>query len=341
MNIEQARGISLESFIKQLGYQEVTKGRSNEAWFRSPLRDEKTASFKVDRRANKWIDFGGEAKQGDIIDFVKAYGERKGWGTLDTSEALQRIADTTGEKPRISRSAAKQGFAPRTEKVGNSGSATFRIDLIAPLQSKKLIDYLRDRKLLVGPAKKYVQQIHYTHVPSRRQFYGLTWANEEGGQEVRSPHFKAVIGNKAPSVINVNHPETVAGTAIFEGMTDYLSYLQLAKQEVMARAIIMNSTATYKEVIELVNRQPRDEPVQGYLQNDRAGLVAAYRLKQGLPQLQLQNSKYSAYADINDYLTGKPMTLDGKKYAVQVLETDLKNDEQLPQVKVQKSRSIS
>ena len=341
MNIEQARGLSLENFIKQLGYREVQKGRSYEAWFNSPLRDEKSPSFKVDRNTNKWIDFGEDKKRSDIIDFVKIYGERRGWGTLTTSQALERIASISGESPKISRPTRQREFTSKIGSRDTKSADTFRIDLITPLQSKELIDYLRLRRLRITPAKDVLQQIHYTHVPSQRQFYGLTWANEQGGQEVRSANFKAVIGPKAPSVIDVNHPKTAPGTAVFEGVTDYLSYLQLARKEVMSRAIIMNSTNTYKEVIELVKNQPEAEPVRGYLQNDRAGLVAAYRLKQGIPGLDLKNHLYSAYADVNDYLTGKPMLLADKQYAVKVLGSDLRNDEGVGTVRVGKGRSIS
>lgn len=343
MNIEQARNLSLDSFIKQLGHQEVSKGNSNEAWFRSPLREEKTASFKVDRRTNKWIDFGRDNQQYDIIDFVKAYAERRGWGTLNTSEALQRIASISGEQPRISRSSAPQpnfGMKGEGRREENRNSEVFRIDHIGPVRSMKLIDYLRERKLQVGPAKDYLQQIHYTHTPSNRQFYGLTWVNEVGGQEVRSPYFKTIIGSKAPSVLEVKHPKAVTGTAIFEGMTDYLSYLQLAKREVMNRAIIMNSTATYKRVIELATDRSAGEPVQGYLQNDRAGLAAAVHLRRGIPELQLQNRKYSAYGDLNDYLTGKPLMMEDKKYAQKVLESELKEETFSMAPKLSKGKSI-
>ena len=327
MNIEQARSLSLENFIKQLGYQEVAKGRSNEAWFKSPLRNEKTPSFKVDRTTNKWIDFASESKQYDIIDFVKAYGERSGWGSLNTSEALQRIAQVTGEPPRqTTRQTRASQVTPEVKSQPASSPDTFRIDYIGPLQSKKLVDYLRERKLLIGPAKDYLQQIHYTYLRTNRQYYGLTWPNEKGGQEIRSPRFKTIIGNKAPSIFEVKHPRTMQGTAVFEGMMDYLTYLQIAKREVMAKAIVMNSTATYQRVIELVKERPITEPVQAFLQNDKAGLETAIKLKQALPHLQIQNHSYSAYGDLNDYLIGKPLVMEDKKFAQQVLGNELKQE---------------
>lgn len=328
MNIEQARGLSLESFIKRLGYEEVRKGNAREAWFLSPLRAEKTASFKVDRKLNKWIDFGDGSK-GDIVDFVRAYGPRRGWGTLDVSQSLERIASIAGEQVNLQRRPTWHAGEGRGKSEPARTPArrddTFRIDRIGPLQYKKLIDYLRERKLHIGTAKEYLQQVVYTHTPSGRKYFGLTWENEAGGQEVRSPLFKTVIGSKAPSLIEVKYPHTTAGTAIFEGMTDYLSHLQLLRKEAMSRAIVLNGTGLYREAIELIKGLPQQEPVRAYLQNDEAGLKTTVKLKEGLPQLEIQNHKYAAYKDINDLLTGKPMTPSGKRAALKVLEGELRD----------------
>jgi hypothetical protein len=42
--------------------------RNQDHWYLSPLREEKTPSFKVDRRINVWYDHG-TGKGGDLIDF--------------------------------------------------------------------------------------------------------------------------------------------------------------------------------------------------------------------------------------------------------------------------------
>lgn len=332
MNIEQARSLSLEDFIKRLGHPEVNKGNNREAWFLSPLRTEKTPSFKVDRQRNKFIDFGDGTK-GDIIDFVRAYGPRAGWGSPTVSDSLKRIADVVGNLPQRSfrpSRADRRGFGnqEKTSAATDNSVRTFRIDHIGSIQSKSLVDYLRQRQLHVNTAKEYLKQIIYTHVPSSRQYYGLTWPNEAGGQEVRSPHFKTIIGNKAPSIVEVNDPRKKPGTALFEGMTDYLSYLKIAKDEVMARAVIMNSTSMHHRVADLLNSLPPNEPVRAYLQNDTPGLKVAAKIREAVPHVLLQNHKYAAYSDLNNFLTGKPMKLADKDRARTVLEGSLKPSEQ-------------
>jgi DNA primase len=41
-------------------------------WYKSPLRDEKTASFVVDTNTNRWRDFGTQ-KGGSIIDLAMEF----------------------------------------------------------------------------------------------------------------------------------------------------------------------------------------------------------------------------------------------------------------------------
>lgn len=42
-------------YLKTLGFK-PEKIRNNDYWYLSPLREEKTASFKVNRKLNAWYD---------------------------------------------------------------------------------------------------------------------------------------------------------------------------------------------------------------------------------------------------------------------------------------------
>ena len=57
MNIGQAKQIDLVDYLASLGYNPA-KIKREEYWYLSPLREERTASFKVDRRQNVWYDHG-------------------------------------------------------------------------------------------------------------------------------------------------------------------------------------------------------------------------------------------------------------------------------------------
>ena len=57
MNCAEANQIDLVDYLYSLGYQ-TEKIRGNDYWYLSPLRDEKEASFKINRKKNVWYDHG-------------------------------------------------------------------------------------------------------------------------------------------------------------------------------------------------------------------------------------------------------------------------------------------
>ena len=56
MDIETAKRIALDDFLESLGHSPVRR-KGNVLWYLSPLREERTASFKVDTGLNSWYDF--------------------------------------------------------------------------------------------------------------------------------------------------------------------------------------------------------------------------------------------------------------------------------------------
>ena len=65
MDIEKIKDTPIADFLSRLGYHSV-KGRGGVLWYHSPYRNDKSPSFKLDTRKEKWFDFGmGEG--GDIF----------------------------------------------------------------------------------------------------------------------------------------------------------------------------------------------------------------------------------------------------------------------------------
>lgn len=84
MELEQIRQISLVGFLEGMGHVPVSR-KGNDVWFRSPFRNERTASFKVDTQRNVWFDFG-IGKGGDIFHLA---GELTGsTGFMEQAEFL-------------------------------------------------------------------------------------------------------------------------------------------------------------------------------------------------------------------------------------------------------------
>src|SRR5450432_1898984 len=67
----QVNQLDLVDYLSSLGYSPV-KIKNDDHWYLSPLRDEKTASFKVNCKANVWYDHGS-GKGGNLVDFGLQY----------------------------------------------------------------------------------------------------------------------------------------------------------------------------------------------------------------------------------------------------------------------------
>lgn len=65
MTIQEAKQIRIADYLQSLGYTPVTQ-QDNSLWYKSPLREEAEASFKVNNELNLWYNFG-IGKGGNII----------------------------------------------------------------------------------------------------------------------------------------------------------------------------------------------------------------------------------------------------------------------------------
>ena len=86
MNINEAKQIRLVEYLRIIGHSPVN-ARGCQYWYLSPLREERTPSFKVNDNLNEWYDFGLSAG-GDIIELGKHL-----YRTGNVSVVLLRISE--------------------------------------------------------------------------------------------------------------------------------------------------------------------------------------------------------------------------------------------------------
>ncbi len=84
MTIKEAKAIDMVNYLSMHGI-EPAKVKGNNYWYHSPLRTEKTPSFKINRTRNQWFDFG-EGKGGNLLDFVLQ------WKSCTIPEALEQLS---------------------------------------------------------------------------------------------------------------------------------------------------------------------------------------------------------------------------------------------------------
>ena len=86
MDIQTAKQIRIADFLHSLGYSPVKQQGIN-LWYKSPLREEAEASFKVNTERNQWYDFG-LGKGGGIIELAAHL-----YATDHVPYILKRIAE--------------------------------------------------------------------------------------------------------------------------------------------------------------------------------------------------------------------------------------------------------
>ena len=276
MNLHNIKLQSIVDDLQQQGYspQHV---RGNAYWYCSPLRNEQTASFKVNTERNQWYDFG-TGEHGDIIDLVRA---------LQHCTMNQAIELLTGSKQ-----IAQQDFSFGGERKISKHKLEI-ISVQSPTNPYLLRTSQSEESLKI--ANRFCSEIRYNN--TNRTYYAIGFANDAGGWEIRSPYFKGCIAPKAITTIS-------KGTdvlQIFEGFMDFLSW-QTLNPASACDTIILNSLALLPRIQEKIKSYKQ---VESFLDNDDAGRKSFEVLKHFCPSIIDGSVRYRTHKDLNEWLVSQ------------------------------------
>jgi hypothetical protein len=283
MTIAEAKDLDIVDYLSRRGYQ-PQKISGNQYWYSSPFREEQTPSFKVNRKLNRWFDFG-EGEGGNLIDL----GIRLQNCTV--SELLKSI--DTGIIPTKN----------QTQKIKNEQSGLITILSISTIRSQSLINYIHQRKIKFPVAEKYLVEVHYQ--VHEKNYYSLGFKNDSGGYELRSPSFKGSSSPKDTTFID-NSAKTVA---VFEGFFDFLSYCSLSykKLDMESNFLVLNSASFFEKSL---TKMQAHEQVGLFLDNDNAGTKCVLQaLSLDPKQFSDERKLYGRYKDLNDWLIHSAHTI--------------------------------
>lgn len=200
MNCAEANKVDLVDYLYALGYT-PTKIKGNDYWYLSPLRDERTASFKIDKSKNVWYDHG-TGNGGTVIDFVIQY------FNCDVQQALQKlerhVADNKlrllvnnakGKENQLSFQQQKDTlFHLHENSLINEGhAAETAVKIIAakqPITHPLLCRYLKERGINKNIADRYCQEVSFKLNNKDREHVAIGFKNNAGGYELRNGFFK-------------------------------------------------------------------------------------------------------------------------------------------------------
>lgn len=291
MNIEQAKCIPLSSILEKINCYPV-KHSDRYAWYLSPRRAEKTASFQVIYKTNRWYDWG-DGVQGDGIDLVRSYLEQCKVNN-DVSDALRWMDNMVG-------TTAYTAFVPYDAAGSIETDKTLIRKSVTTIKHKALIHYLEQRGIDVALAKRHLKQVYVSNQKTQSCFYALGLKNEENGYELRNPNFKGCVGKKHITFIRGTVPKP-DGIHLFEGMMDYLTFLTIKKTHTYD-VIILNSLACFNKAMAYLKGYGY-KTAYSWFDNDLAGIKAMQELtrfcqyEQGLTHKPCGHT-YPADKDLN------------------------------------------
>lgn len=250
MELEEIRQISLVGFLENLGHMPVSR-KGNDVWFRSPFRNERTASFKVDTQRNVWFDFG-LGKGGDIFHLA---GELT--GSTGFMEQLEFLSGKSGILP----------LRPLQERKKIPRVSGFEDVKVTELSHEALKGYLKERGIDPAIAGRFCKEVAYG-IRGKR-YFAIGFMNRSGGYELRNPMFKGCISPKDISCVSLSGKKQDT-CCVFEGFVDFLSalVLRIVKDE---DCLVLNSVSNLERSYAVLEGYGK---ILCFLDRDRAGITA-------------------------------------------------------------------
>ena len=281
MNCEQANKIDITGFLSSQG-KSPEKRSGTGVLYCSPLRNEKTASFKVDLVKNVWFDFG-TGTGGQLVDLVcQMYG-------VSVSGALLILSGA---------SIPAQSFSfDKQESIISS----IEIKRVKKLENRALIQYLEGRGIPFEIASGYTKEAYYNitnqGTSEIRKYFAVAFENDKSGYELRNKIWKGGTSPKTITTIPGN-PEKIN---VFEGFMDFLSALVHYQQpEPKNTTIVLNSLS---HLSHLYNILPNYSQINLFLDNDLAGQKAMNEIQNRYPAAINQAIRiYADHKDFNEFI---------------------------------------
>ena len=280
MNCEQANQIDLVDYLFSIGFS-PNKISAENYWFLSPLRDERTASFKVNKTKNIWYDHG-IGKGGKLVDFVCQY------LNCNTATALQKIADKS-DTTSFSIQQPKPLVFPTHLDDGAIRVLSIKNAIVNP----SLIRYLKQRNIPLALANKFCKEILYK--TGENTFCAIGFKNNSGGYELRSPNFKGAVSPKYVTWFD-NKADSIS---VFEGFFDFLTFRSMEGiRNVQTNVLVLNSLSFFTRSLLLMEKH---EKIHLYLDNDKAGKECLKQALQRTNKVIDESILYKGFKDLNEW----------------------------------------
>lgn len=276
LTIAEAKQLDLVAYLSSLGY-EPARIRNNDYWYLSPLRQEKTPSFKVNRKQNRWFDHG-VGSGGNLVDFAIQYHH------CTIGELLQKLRSGLSFQKPLSHD--PQTLQKEKEKL--------RVLDHFALRSCSLLRYLKQRRISIDIAEQYCCELRYEL--AEKTYYGIGFKNDAGGYEIRNPYFKGSSSPKDITSYNNGSNEVL----VFEGFMDFLTFKTIHKSGVENKAniVVLNSLSFLEKARSFMEQHTS---IRLYLDRDAGGQNCSRQALSWNGRYSDESTLYQHYKDLNDW----------------------------------------
>ncbi|OQP44146.1 hypothetical protein A4H97_33630 [Niastella yeongjuensis] len=293
LNCEQAKRLDLVEYLAFLGHQ-PQQVRNGDYWYLSPFREERTASFKINRKLNVWYDHGF-GKGGDLIDFGTLY------HNCSVSELLERLSGYQARPVLSFHPPIISGKLPGSSShfAGEKKEATDSKIVVMefrPLAAKELLNYIQKRCIPLEIANRFCKEVDFLLYGKKHTVIGFQ--NKAGGYELRSENFKGSSSPKDVTFID-NRTDDVA---VFEGFFSFLSFCTVNKNLTapLSNCLVLNSLSFFERSRPLMEQYKQ---VHLILDRDTAGMNCTKQAFQWNADKYVDRSDfYKNHKDLNQWL---------------------------------------
>ncbi len=290
--IGEAKQIDLVDYLAALGHR-PRRIRNKDYWYLSPLREEKTASFKVNRGINAWYDHG-IGKGGNLIDFGILYFNCSVSNFLEHLSEYQSPSISIFHQPSPSHNlqASPSPLADEKKETVNEGKII--ILEARPLSEISLLKYLEKREIPLPIGEKFCKEIDFLLYGKTRTAIGFQ--NNAGGYELRSADFKGSSSPKEVTFFDYNKEQL----NVFEGFFNFLTHQAMNKEDILplTNFLILNSLSFFQKER---GRMEQHGQIHLFLDRDSAGIKFTQEALQWSKKYIDQSHVYKKYNDLNEY----------------------------------------
>jgi hypothetical protein len=278
MNIEKAKQIPIELVLEKMNYV-PSKTNGFDKFYYSPFRDERTASFKVNTKINRWYDHGLQ-KGGNIIDFIAI---KFNYTIPEVLKFLENYSDESIFSFQEQKNIASN-FSETETKV-------YKIK-VTEIQHYALKQYLENRKIFLYDNEPNLKEVHYEI--NGKKYFGIGFQNRSNGFEIRSKYAKICIGKKDISLVVKGYKNKLR---IFEGFFDYLSFINKFKSD--SDFLILNSVALINRCDEILLEY---DEIDLLFDNDSTGDLYTKSTQEKFKNAKDCRAFYKDFKDLNEWL---------------------------------------